>query len=178
MKLITPEAILSYPSLFTARPGMNGGEAKFGCTLVFPPGTDLTEMRKAAMDTLTEKYGDKTAGMVKTGKLKLPFRADGDEKGYPEGSIFINVRSKTAPGIVDAKREKITDPAVIYPGSIVRASVASFAYDTSGNKGVTFFLNNIQKVRDGARLDGRRAAEDEFDIVEDPSIAEGLEVAA
>ena len=39
-------------------------------------------------------------------------------------------------------------------------------YDTDGNKGVTLFLNNVQKVRDGDRLAGRPDAEDDFDAVE------------
>jgi hypothetical protein len=45
----------------------------------------------------------------------------------------------------------------------VRASLRAFAYDTNGNKGVSFGLNNIQKLGEGQRLDGRKAATDEFD---------------
>jgi len=46
----------------------------------------------------------------------------------------------------------------------VRASVTAFAYDRPESKGVSFGLNNIQLL-DGTtpRLDGRKAAEDEFE---------------
>ena len=56
----------------------------------------------------------------------------------------------------------ITDPDEVYAGAIVRASVTSFSYDVSGNKGVSFALNNVQKIRDGERLDGRARAQDDF----------------
>jgi hypothetical protein len=47
---------------------------------------------------------------------------------------------------------------------MARATVAPFAYNNSGNKGVSFALNNLQICRtDGERLDGRIAAEDDFD---------------
>ncbi|HKJ88554.1 MAG TPA: ssDNA-binding protein, partial [Gammaproteobacteria bacterium] len=48
----------------------------------------------------------------------------------------------------------------------VRASVRPFAYDTQGNRGVSFALNNIQLLRDGERLDSRVAPEEDFDAVE------------
>jgi len=30
--------------------------------------------------------------MVESGKIRMPFRNDGEEKGYPEGSVFMNVK--------------------------------------------------------------------------------------
>jgi hypothetical protein len=106
--------------------------------------------------------------LLKAGKIRLPFRTDGEEKGYGEGSTFINVKSKQAPGIVsryagaDGKPLAIKDPAEIYAGAKVRASLRAFAYDNNGNKGVSFALNNVQKLGEGARIDGRLKAEDEF----------------
>jgi hypothetical protein len=44
-----------------------------------------------------------------------------------------------------------------------RATVAPFAYNQAGNRGVSFALNNLQICRmDGERLDGRRAAKEDF----------------
>ena len=172
MTIITPKAILSYPHLFEPRPATLGGEPMYSCSLVFEPGTDLSQLEAEALRVAREKWGEKTDLLLRTGKLRLPFRTDGEEKGYPPGIVFINVRSKQAPGIVDryagpdGKPVKITDPSVLYPGAYVRASVRAFAYDTNGNRGVSFALVNIQKLGDGERLDGRKKAEDEFQAFE------------
>ena len=47
--------------------------------------------------------------------------------------------------------EKIKD--VFYAGAIVRAQLSAFPYDTDGNKGVSFGLNNIQKLAEGEEID-------------------------
>ena len=41
-----------------------------------------------------------------------------------------------------------------------------FTYDTNGSKGVSFGLQNLQKLRDGERIDGRMRPEDEFEAIE------------
>lgn len=168
-KAITPKGRLSYPHLFEPQIPPNQTEPVYSCTLVFEEGTDLSALEKLAEAAGRDKWGDKYASLVKTGKIRSPFRADGEEKGYPEGSTFINIKSKQAPGIVsiypgdDGKPAKITDPGQVYAGCYVRASVRAFAYDVNGNKGVSFALNNVQKMADGDRLDGRSRAEDEFE---------------
>lgn len=175
--LITPLAILSYPYLFKPQKAQNEGDKdKFSAALIFTKenqGPLFTALKQAVIATAMEKWGDKAAGMITRGSLRTPFRTDVEEKGYPEGSVFINPRSDRAPGVVTAyldpatnKARVITDPDEAYAGSIVRASVVPFAYDVSGNKGVSFALNNVQVVvndtEEAPRLDGRRAAEDEF----------------
>lgn len=171
--VITPKAIISYPHIFEPRAAAPGAEPSYSCTLIFEPGTDLSQLKAAARQAAADKWGDKAEAMWKAGKIRSPFRADAEEKGYPEGSVFINVRSKSKPGVVDryrgpdGKPVPITDESEIYPGAYVRASVRAFAYDTNGNRGVSFALGNIQKLGDGERLDGRKKAEDEFEAFED-----------
>lgn len=174
-KVITPEAVLSYPQLF--EPDENG---KYGAALVFPEGTDLKEMKAAAFQVVVDKFGEpKAKEMLQKKQLKFiggahhAFRDDVEGK-YAEGSIYINARGKRAPGIVsripDPKTGRpmlITDESEIYPGVVVRASVVPYWYDVEGNKGIAWGLNNLQKIRDGERLDGRVAAEDEFAADED-----------
>jgi hypothetical protein len=166
---ITPKGRLSYPHLFEPQIPPNQSEPVYSCTLVFEDGTDMSALQKIADAAGKEKFGEKYESLKKSGKIRSPFREDGEEKGYPAGSVFINLKSKTAPGIVsiypgdDGKPAKITDPSQVYAGCYARASVRSFAYDVNGNKGVSFALNNIQKLGDGDRLDGRMRAEDEFE---------------
>jgi hypothetical protein len=173
-KVISPEAIISFPALFEAKPGPDGKNPKFGATLVFPAGADLKPMRRALAAAAEEKWGDK-AGEILKGQRNPVFRTDKNEKyGYPEGSVSVNVKSQTQPGVVstfrgeDGKPQMITDPNKIYSGCFVRASLFAYAYDNSGNKGVTFFLNNVQFIREGERLDGRVSARDEFEATDEP----------
>lgn len=190
-RVITPAATLSYPHLFEATTGPGGeGKPKFSATLVFAPGTDITALKQAAIAAARAKFGDKTEALIRAGKIAMPFREDAEDKGYPEGSVYINCRSDQSPGLVsrykgpDNKPSIITkdmqkpgDPNELYPGCQVRASVVAFGYDFQGmKKGVSFALNNVQKLGDGTRLDNRRAASDEFeaDLSEAPASLEDL----
>jgi hypothetical protein len=170
---ITPAATLSYPALFEPKTMQGSDKPKYSASLVFPPGTDLKQMQRLAQEAATEKFGDKWPALHRAGRFRFPFRTDGEEKGYAKGSVFINAKSDTKPGVVgpmagaDGKPVPIDDEDDMYPGCIVRASITFFAYDQQGNKGVGVGLNNIQKMRDGKRLDGRRAASDEFDPIEE-----------
>lgn len=166
--------MVSYPHLDTAQLPQDGkGEAKFSMTLVFAPGTDLSELKKAAVAAAEEKYPGKGAEMLRIKQLRSPFRDDAEAKDYPAGSIFINVRTKQKPGVVYSRpgpdgKHPLPIPAdkireEVYPGSFGRASLRAFAYDSNGNKGISFALNNFQKTGDGERLDGRVSAENEFD---------------
>ena len=164
----TPEAIISYPFLFNPRAN-DEGKLKYSCALVFPAGTDLSKLKQAVLDAAEEKFGTKAAELIRTKKIHTPFRDDWAAKGYPEGSTFINVTTEKKPGIVsiykgpDGKPAPIVDSEQIYAGCIVIASVVAKYFEAKGKKGITFYLNNLQKRRDGERLDGRMKAEDEFE---------------
>ena len=174
-KVITPEAIISYPHVFEPQTPPGASEPVYSCCLVFPDGTDMSELKATAAAVAKEKWGDKTKSLMEGGKIRMPFRNDGEEKGYPEGSIFMNVKAKQAPGVVskfageNGKPAPITDPKEIYPGAKVRASLRAYAYSVNGNNGVAFSLGNLQKVADGPRMDGRLSAADEFTATERPS---------
>lgn len=173
-KVITGPAMLSYPHLDKAQKAQKDGDKeKFTATFVFAPGTDLAALEAAANEAAEDRFGSKGPAMLKSGAIRSPFRSDAAAKGYEDGSTFINTRSDRQPGLVylhagpdgkspaEVEQQDITE--VFYPGALVRASVVAFAYDTGTNKGVSFALNNIQKLGDGARLDNRVKATDEFD---------------
>jgi hypothetical protein len=170
-KLTTPVGILSFPHLFTPQAAQQADQKdKFSCTIVFLKGTDLAALVAAAYAAAEKKWPGKGVELLRSGKIKSPFRTDATEKGYEEGAVFINVRSEVKPQIVSRFKDSvtnkaipITDEAEMYPGCLVRATIAAFGYDKKGNRGVSFGLNNIQKMGEGARLDGRKAAVDEFD---------------
>jgi hypothetical protein len=183
-KAITPAGILSYPHFHKPQEAKDGKAPKYSCAIVFEAGTDLSGLKAAALAALKDKFGDK----IKVGPkgkevavpveqafengIRSPFRTDAAAKGYPAGSTFINVRTARQPGFVTAQAGPDGKPAKVapekvkdtfYPGAIVRASVAAFYYDTEGNKGISFALNNVQFLRDGERLDSQVDASDEFE---------------
>lgn len=193
--VITPVGILSFPHLYkpTTVEGDETSKPMYSCSVIFPKGTDLKELKAAVAATAIERWGDKAKAMIKAGKLNIPFRDDWAEKDYPADSIFINTRTKNAPGVVSRipdpndinpttgkpRPMRITEEAAmdpetpllnIYAGCLVRVSVTPFAYDKMGNRGVSFALNNVQKWDEGERLDGRAKAQDEFDADEDMQV--------
>jgi hypothetical protein len=177
LSVITPEFILSYPHTHTPKQNDDGKE-KYSIAAVYTEAATKTAnwqaLYKAAQLAIKAKWGDKPPK-----NLRMPFRTDPDDledKGYKQigGVAFMNYSSDNAPGVVDAQLKKIEDEKTIYPGMIARASVRAYAYDTKGNKGVTFGLNNVQILRDGTRLDGRKAPEDEFEALEPAALDDAL----
>jgi hypothetical protein len=107
----------------------------------------------------TAKWGGKIPR-----NLKIAF-SDGDDSDldkYPEneGHMILSARSKKKVGLVDSDRQPILDPDEIYSGCWAYVSVTSFAYNNE-SKGVSFFLNNIMKARDGERFGGGSSSPDE-----------------
>ncbi len=62
--------------------------------------------------------------------------------------------------------QPIIDPTDYYAGCWSIASVNAYAYDTKGNRGVSFGLVNLQKVGDGDPLGNRAKAEHDFSPIE------------
>ena len=159
--VMTPEFRVSFPAVFKPKrqKGDATSEPKYGLTMLFPKGADLSKLKRAAEEAVKEKWGDKPPK-----NLRSPFRDQGEKEyeGYEEGAVFVSASSKQKPGLVDRQRQDIIDETEFYPGCYARATLRAFAYDTNGNKGVAFGLNNVQKLRDGDPLGGRTRAQDDF----------------
>lgn len=165
----TPLCRLTFANLFVARAPKNdpGKEAKFSTGVLIPPGTDLSLLAKMAEDTARAKWGDKTPG-----KLKSPFLKAGEYEydGYAEGWTLIRASSKQKPGIVGPDAQAVDDERQVYPGRWAFVTLSAFAYENSGNRGVSFGLRNVQLVHHDNPLGGGAArAEDEFKPVEGAS---------
>lgn len=168
-KCITPEFRLSFPAL--AKPvSYQGQDAKYSIVMLFRKKTDITALKRIVKVALEEQWGSDKAKWPKG--LKMPFR-DGDEKddtvGYAD-TIFCTAKSKESaqPGMVDARNQPVIDvEKTFYAGCYCRAEIIAYAFDVSGNKGVGFSLQNIQKLKEGEKFSGRKNAEDVFEAVED-----------
>ena len=173
-KVISPVGIASYPYVATPQSPRPGSTAnpKYSMTVIFKPGTDLSALKAAANAAAESAYPGKGIALLAKGTLRSPFRTDCEAKNYKDCATFINVRTDKKPGVVYAYKDATTGkPALIpddkiadeiYPGCQVKVSLNAFAYNTDGNKGISFGLNNVQKIGEGERLDGRAAADDEF----------------
>lgn len=170
--IVTSEVRFAFVNLFKPRKNDQGKE-KYGVTLLFPHPSKLTgpalaeynacmaKLKQAAAEAAKEKWGDKLPNGLRT-----PFRNQGDKAGeyagYEDGAIFLNVTSEQRPEVVDETVQPILEPSRIYSGCYGRVSLRAFAYDNSGNKGVSFGLQNVQKLRDGEPLGGRGPASADF----------------
>jgi hypothetical protein len=173
-RIMTPKFRASYANVFVARAVNEGEDPKFSITMLFPK-TDtegLARLKAAAKAAIREKWGDNPPK-----KLRSPFR-DGDDEDEDRGDaykgmIFVYASAKSKPGIVDKSRNPIESADEFYSGCFARATVNAFAYDTKGNKGVSFGLNNIQMLAKGDHLDSRVSAEDDFDDYSDDDTGDG-----
>jgi hypothetical protein len=166
-KCVTPKFRVSFPHVFKPS-SFEGQEPKYSLVMLFVKGSELKDMKRAANNAAVEKWGPKEKWPK---NMRNPFR-DGDEKaetdGY-KGCTFVSASSKQRPQVVDNQVNEIIEESVFYPGCYARATLIAFAYDTKGNKGISFALQNIQKLGDGPAFSGRKNAKEEFDAVEDDS---------
>lgn len=145
--------------------------AKYSVSCIIPKSDKKTiaiieKAIAAAKEAGKEKFGGKIPP-----NLKTKFR-DGDidrpeDEAYAD-SMFLNANSKSQPGIVDAKCQKIIDRDEFYSGCYGYASITFYAYKhEKGGKGIGASLNNVMKTKDGKMLGGSRAsAEVEFAGIE------------
>lgn len=172
-KVVTGEVRLSYVHLF--EPYSNDPEKpeSYSCVLLIPKSDKKTikalrEAQQAALEAgKTSKFGGKIPNVWKDTIHDGDEEADLEKNPEMEGHLYMTVSSKTQPGIVDRKVQPILDSTEVYSGCYARVSINAFAYSNSGNKGVSFGLNHVQKLRDGDYLGGRSKAEDDFEALDE-----------
>lgn len=161
-KVMTPRFRAAFARVFEPEAFAEGQQELYSVTMLFPKGeSDISDMKKIAIEAKKDKWGNKPPK-----KLKTPFK-DGDAEEYSdydgyENMIVVRCTSKWKPGIVDRKLQNITDESEFYSGCWARATVQAFAYDNIG-KGVSFALQNLQKLDDDDPFGGKAKAEDDFD---------------
>lgn len=165
--IMTPIGVSSFLNLKEPRAIVEGGEPRYSLTLIFDKVAQNTVQFRALENAIEEALMSKWPNKATRPRdLRSPFR-DGGEKegqyeGYRKGDIFINPWTKDKPGVVDINRQDLLDLDDVYAGWTARANVRPFAYDRAGKRGVGLFLDNVQFLRAGKRLDGRRAASESY----------------
>ena len=139
MKVITGvDTRWSYANVWEPK-SINGGVPKYSVSLIIP------------------KSDTKTIA-----KIQAAIEAAYKEGEAYKNAYFVNANATTAPGIVDADLNPILTRSEVYSGVYGRASITFYAFNSSGNKGITCGLNNLQKIRDGEPLRGKASAEYDF----------------
>jgi len=176
-KLITPEFRVAFPSVFRAKRNDLSGKDEFSVVALFKKDADLSALKDAAREVLAKKFGEDNLKWPKN--LRNPFRDQGDRakvndegvetlpSGYEKGATYLNLRSQQRPGVVASDMQEIIDEADFYGGCWARATLTAFAYDKAGNRGVSFGLGNLQKLRDGDHFGNRTRPEQDFTAVAD-----------
>jgi hypothetical protein len=185
VRLQTPVFRLSFPALWVPRTPEDGeGQAKYGATAIWTPAkftpreqglwkaiiAELHVVAKRDFGKPWNKLPDNIKRGLRDGSAK-----EGMD-GYGEGTRFANMTTFIKPGVVGMEKDDEGKYAPIspdegnadqiYPGCYCRATVNVWSYGAKGKgkyKGVALGLLNLQKVKDGPRLDNRVAAEDDFD---------------
>lgn len=164
----TPPFRLSFPALFEAQ-SFDGGAPKYGCSAVWTP-DKFTDKDKVLWASILKAMDDASLAKFKKKVKDLPDNIkkglrDGSEKadmaGYGAGTKFASITTKMKPGAVllDGTPGTAED---FFPGCWCRATVTVYTYDNKG-KGVAIGLMNIQKIKDGERLDSRTDAAADFE---------------
>lgn len=169
--VVSPFFRVSFPNVLKPKRNDLNGQDEYSLVALFPykkGSKEMKEMEAAVEIAIKEKWGDK-----RPSNLRSPFRDQAERAkdgklpdGHVEGHVFVNMKNKQKPGLVNQENQDIIDSSEFYSGCYARAQVRAFAYDNKGNRGVSFSLQNIQKVKDGDPLSGRMKAQDAFAPVE------------
>jgi hypothetical protein len=172
----TPIGRVSYPHVFKKGQGKDGKEGKFEITLLLPKKTtDIADLEKRIDEIGTKAFSGAWVNI----KKKKPVVRDGDEWADEKkaegkdaevyrGNWYIKARTSKRPGVVGPDKTPIAEEDdLFYGGCYARANVTPGSYDNE-SKGVTLYLNAVQKVRDGERFGGGSVDPDSvFDAFED-----------
>lgn len=170
-EVTTGVARLSYVHVFSPYAYQQGQEPKYSTTILIPKTDIATKQRIDAAIEATIQAGtsEKWSGQ-RPPKLAIPVH-DGDgvrpSDGMPfgaecKGHWVFTASSKQPVAVVDQSLQHIINQSEIYSGIFARVSIAFFAYNSNGKKGIGCGLNGVQKISDGEPLGGGISPEAAF----------------
>jgi len=178
---------ISYPKLFEAEESMSG-KLQYSAQFVLPKNhPQLKELQEKVLKVAKEAFPKIPLKNLKIGLKNndTETRSDGTIKSEADprlkGTFFFNANAdvKRPPQVVDRRLRVVTDDSGVYAGCKVNASVSIFSYEARNDKGaiisqgVGFGLGNIQVVETGERWDGRRNANEEFEVLDEDEVETG-----
>jgi len=168
VNLTTPECTLMYPAVFEAKYNELKKKDEWTVTMLFDKATtDMAKIKTAMVLAATNEFGVgvdlKTLDLKRIQDGDAPTSTGKDRPEACKGKWVIKASTRlNAPGVVDGHLNKILDPTEIYSGVFAKLNVTVKGYKGPQGNGVTFYLNHVQKVKDGPALTGGAPAEDVF----------------
>ena len=167
-----------WPNLFEpkafVKDGKPTGKPKYGFTAMWPKGTDITNLKQAAvaaaqaawpgLENLTKgavrfpfKDGDKEADELLTRKTNRGTARTEEQVKMLRGNILLKASTEYPPQIVGPNSEPLLDKAAVYMGCYGLAQFVFVAREVNGSRYVSAYFNFFAKARDGERLGGKDA---------------------
>jgi len=165
-KLVTGKVRFSYAYLAKSRTN-DRGEEKYSVTILLPKSDKATydALKAAEKEAAQKKFPGKDAGFY----AALPStiydgngrRKNGEAFGPEAKDCWVfTTASSDRPGCVDENLQPLLEP--IKSGDYGRVHVNAYGFDTAGNRGVGFGLQNVQLLERGESLSGREDAATAF----------------
>lgn len=170
-EIVTEPVRLAFPALFEPKPVTKSkpDEKKYQAAALLPPDYDLNALAEVIKAAMVEKWGKVIKLIPRNNPLKKCEDRDQEKPlaGYEDGWRFLNAKSGYQPSVLNEKKQEVLDPEAVYAGCWVRLHLSAYAWEhAEGGKGVSFSLNAVMKVRDDARLGGRKDAREVFGEVD------------
>lgn len=168
-KVVTGMVRFSYFNAFKARVNTLSGKNEFSTQVLIPKSdTETVAAIKAAVaEAVTDKFGGKRPpglrNPLKDGDAAQAEGASALGEEYA-GHYYFSAKASEdkPPQIVDSEGQSILTAQEFGSGDYGRVSVTAYGYDQKVNRGVSFWLNNIQFLEKGDALDGRSDAAQDF----------------
>jgi hypothetical protein len=176
-EVLTLKVRFSYVNVFEPKASQDGGEPKYGVTLLIPK-TDTVTIGKirAAMAEAAENFRSKNgAASLPQNPLTPLHDGDGDKPNggpyEPEcaGHWVLACSNKQKPLVVDefgteisGPRTECTNPNAVYSGCYGRAKINFYGYNNR-RKGIGCGLLGIKKLHDGEPFGGSYADASDFE---------------
>jgi hypothetical protein len=171
---ITPEGRLSYLNVFKPRKRQAGEEGKpdvYDGMIIMETPKKMSPMDLARYQKLKELCEKTRAEKWPklTSAIQGPFRTteglnsklfhskplDADKNPEYEGKLILKAVSYgRQPQLIGPDKEEIMEQSDLYSGCYGRFWVVAFAYENSGNKGISFSLQGVMKTKEGIPLGG------------------------
>lgn len=160
--VVTPEFRLSFPVLFQAQPDMNG-RINFRMDMVFPK--DVAKTHPKEIMAMKKLYDSGVKPEWIAGNL--PYRTfqkafiNGDTKNREEMKGKLILRANSGPEYPPRLLRRdgtLATPADLYAGCFCRAVLTRYFYEATNekgvviNRGVSFNIHTVQKIKDGPKL--------------------------
>lgn len=95
--------------------------------------------------------------------IRSPFLPGKSSKYHDNDDVFIRMSSLNKPQVVDGNKDPITEESdLIYAGCLARTSWTCMGYNNTGNRGISFWLCNVQRTGAGERMNSGGKASDQF----------------